>query len=428
MTEPIGGGGLPERPTVGLLSPCGWGNLGDAAIQDVTIAAVRSRWPEARIVAFTSNPGDTRRRHGIAAFPLSGFERPAYSIAERPLPRSAAPIDRALQQLQKIRGFWRAGGVARATSDFVQSETLHWAMARRWLREMDVLIVSGGGQLDDYWGGTWGHPYALWKWTVLARRARTPVLMLSVGMGTLRTALARSFVRGALGRTAYRSFRDQRTRTRVSRLLGLSDAGPVVPDLAFGLESAPSRGGAQPAGIVGISPIAYCDPRVWPRKDAAVYQAYVARLAELLGRLAAAGRRVVLFSTDGPDRVVMQDVWAAAGSPPSAERTCTETVADLFSALARIDVVVASRLHGVILAQLAGCPVVALSYDWKVAQHMDDVGQSAYCLDIDAFDVPGLAAALDGVESRRDELRVSLGRELADRRRRVQRQFDEVLR
>ena len=427
MTAPVRGTGLPERPTIGLLSPCGWGNLGDAAIQEVTIAAVRSRWPEARIVAFTSNPGDTRRRHGIEAHPLSGFERPAYSIAERALPRSAAPIDRVLQRLQGIRGLWRAGGVARAVNDFAQSESLHWTLARRWVRELDLLLVSGGGQLDDYWGGTWGHPYALWKWTALARRARTPVLILSVGMGTLRSALARSFVRGALGRAAYRSFRDARTRTRISELLGLADAGPVVPDLAFGLEPAPLAGSAPPPSV-GISPIAYCDPRVWPRQDAGVYRAYVDRLAALVRRLAGAGRRVVLFSTDGPDRVVMQEVWAAAGSPSSAVLARTETVAELFAALARVDVVVASRLHGVILAQMAGCPVVALSYDWKVAQHMGDIGQSAYCLDIDAFDAASLDAALAAIEARGDQVRASLAREMADRRRRVRRQFEDVLR
>ena len=34
-----------------------------------------------------------------------------------------------------------------------------------------MLVVAGGGQLDEEWGGSWGHPYALMKWAVLARVA-----------------------------------------------------------------------------------------------------------------------------------------------------------------------------------------------------------------------------------------------------------------
>jgi polysaccharide pyruvyl transferase WcaK-like protein len=179
---------------------------------------------------------------------------------------------------------------------------------------------------------------------------------------------------------------------------------------------------------VGISPIAYRDPRVWPRKDAAAYRNYVERLAGFTRHLAAAGRRVVLFSTDGPDRLVMEDVWTSARRPDLVERARTESLSDLFAALAQIDVVIASRLHGVILAQLAGCPVVALSYDWKVAKHMEDIGQSAYCQDIDEFDIPSLSGAVARLERQPDTERTSVEQRLDEFRSRVRRQFEQVLR
>lgn len=415
-------------PTVGLLSPCGWGNLGDAAIQEATIAAIRARWPGARIVAFTLNPEDTRTRHGVPAYPLSGFSRSTYTIVGRSLPRTAEPIDEVLRRLQRVSWIGPLVRVLRGACDFAQSEPLHIALALKWLREIDLLVVSGGGQLDDFWGGTWGHPYALWKWTVLARRTQTPVVMLSVGLGSLRSPLARSFARGALTRTAYRSFRDERTRSGVSRILELEDVGPVVPDLAFGLEPDASRASTVNSGVVGISPIAYLDPRVWPLKDGAAYRRYTGLLGSFVQRLAGAGRRVVLFSTDGPDRVVMDDVWTSAGRPALAERARTETLPDLFTELARVDVVVASRLHGVILAQLAGCPVVALSYDWKVSRHMQEFGQAEYCLEIDAFDVPSLTRAFEKLDTRSVAVRAVVAQRLLDYRSRVRRQFDEVLR
>ena len=311
--------------------------------------------------------------------------------------------------------------------DFLLSEPLHWALALRWLRQLDLLIVSGGGQLDDFWGRTWGHPYVLWKWSFLARRTRTRVVMLSVGLGTLRTRLARAFVRGALSRMTYRSYRDERTRSGVARLVGQAHDGPVAPDLAFGLEPLRRRPPGAKSGVVGISPMAYCDPRVWPVKDGAVYQCYVERLAGFVVRLTDTGRRVVLFSTDTCDRLVMDDVWTAAGRPVLARRANTTTLPALFAELVELDVVLASRLHGVMLAHLAACPVIALSYDWKVAQHMAEMGQTEYCLEIDAFDVPALGVVLERLEERSDAVRATLCQRLGDRRSRVQRQFEETL-
>ena len=47
-------------------------------------------------------------------------------------------------------------------------------LAAWWLQTADLVLASGGGQLDAVWGGTWGQPYALARWAWLARRARVP--------------------------------------------------------------------------------------------------------------------------------------------------------------------------------------------------------------------------------------------------------------
>lgn len=433
MTGPAAGAAWPPRPTIGLLSPCGWGNLGDAAIQDVAIAAVRARWPDGRIVAFTSNPADTRERHGVPAFPLSGHAPPNYSIGGRSLPRTAQPVDAVLARLERVAPLRGSARALRSASDFVHAEPGHLRLARRWLREMALLVVSGGGQIDDYWGGAWGHPYVLWKWSALARSARVPVAVVSVGLGTLRTSLAQRFARGALVRARYRSYRDERTRDGVARLLGADLGGPVVPDLAFGYRPPPPTSGAIAGAdptAVGVGPIAYCDPRVWPRKDPRAYRAYVERLGRVVARLTAEGRPVRFFCTDWGDRPVVEDVWAAAGAPALASRTPTPTLPDLFAAFAGVGTVIASRLHGVLLAHLAGRPVAALSYDWKVARHMEEMQQSAFCLDIEGWDDAALGTALAGLERAwaGGEMRESVARSLAAYRARVDAQFAEVFR
>src|SRR5690349_3645743 len=76
----------PHKPQfdggVALVSPCGWGNFGDAAIVDSVIHAVRTRLPGAPIVALTLNPEDTVARHHVPAFTCSGFSRPNYGVRQ----------------------------------------------------------------------------------------------------------------------------------------------------------------------------------------------------------------------------------------------------------------------------------------------------------------------------------------------------------
>ena len=53
------------------------------------------------------------------------------------------------------------------------------------LRTQDLLIISGGGQLDEEYGGAWRLPFAICKWVLLARLARVPCAMASVGAGMI---------------------------------------------------------------------------------------------------------------------------------------------------------------------------------------------------------------------------------------------------
>ena len=65
---------------IGLLSPCGWGNLGDAAIQQTIIHELKSRYENVLITGITLVPADTIRRHGIDAVPIGAISLPQYGI------------------------------------------------------------------------------------------------------------------------------------------------------------------------------------------------------------------------------------------------------------------------------------------------------------------------------------------------------------
>jgi hypothetical protein len=144
------------------------------------------------------------------------------------------------------------------------------------LTGFDHVVVSGGGQLDEFWGGAFGHPYTLYRFAGAARRAGARLDILSVGTGTLATRLGRRFVRRALEAASYRSFRDARSR-ELAGPAGAAAGDPIVPDLAYGLpvawlEPAPraragsaSRRCATPTPGCGRSRTPRATRTTWPR-------------------------------------------------------------------------------------------------------------------------------------------------------------------
>src|SRR5262245_55533497 len=80
--------GFARDAKIGFIGPCGWGNLGDAAIVDSLIHGIRTRLPRARIVGFTLTPDDTRVRHGVDAYTCAAYSLPHYPSLE---PSNGAP-------------------------------------------------------------------------------------------------------------------------------------------------------------------------------------------------------------------------------------------------------------------------------------------------------------------------------------------------
>lgn len=388
---------------VAFISPSGYGNLGDAAIQDSFIDGVRRcLGEETEIVGITQNPVDTAERHHVRAIPMDtnalrlrrGTPRPGDSVTEIPDARSGLI----------------GGIVSRLT--LALKEVIHWGIAFCEMRGADALVVSGGGQLDDHWGGPWRVPYALWKWSLAARLLRKDVLFLSVGAGTTNSRLTRFFLRSALRRARYASFRDRRTAERV-RTFRLSRSSCIVPDLAFG--HAGRRGTGTPRSgdarrTIAISPIAFLDPVAWPAKDVTAYRANLLRTAALTRLLLDRGYDVVVCTSDTPDLKSAQELIEAVG-PHGADDgrgaltlAGTLTPTTLLESFAAADVAVASRLHGLVLANLAGAPTIALSYDWKVDEHMLTMGLERYTFPIDSFSPEDVAAAVDAMLAERDAL------------------------
>ena len=441
--------GHADTVKIGLLTPYSGGNLGDGAIQDAVIQNILIRYPTAEIWGFTLNPDDTERRHGIRAFPSAGMGLEYYSLVQRSgnvLPSAVKPdstersgkrfsrvAKEAKSLLRKVPRTYGALRAARTMGQSAVAEIKHVALSHRILRDFDALIVSGGGQLNAYWGGAWGQPYVLFKWALISKLTGTRFIFLSVGLGELDTALSRFFVKWALKLASYRSYRDWGS-LELLREMHLGKSDPVLPDLAFSYQPVPKRSatnGGQCGKIVGISPIAYLS-RQWPKSDVSFYDRYIEAMASFADKLISQGYTVLFFTTDTPDRrAVRQIMDRLQRSKTSLENTVMnpfiDTVNDVICSLDTVDFVVASRLHSVILAHLMHKPVLAVSYDRKVTVYMEEMSQTDCCLDIQLASADKLMGCFQKLvrDARAVIDKIDLSLEL--NRERLESAYDEVL-
>ncbi|HKR08180.1 MAG TPA: polysaccharide pyruvyl transferase family protein [Gemmatimonadaceae bacterium] len=366
-----------------MLYPSGAGNLGDEAILQSTFRAIREMWPAAEITAFTLHPAKTATNHGVEAEPLTGVHTRLFGA---PRPDGPIPLRAAAWFARRTRRVPVIGRTARFTSELIAStffETISLWRAQRWLRNADLVVASGGGQLDAVWGGTWGQPYALARWAWLARRNGVPFALLSVGYGGAPRRLSRLLLRYAVSRAAYCSVRDAGSR-ELTMKLGVEAELPIVPDLAFALRPPPAERSRRPGLDVGVSPMTYLRPGSWPIENPDAYRRYVGLWIDLAKRVVARGDRVHLFVSDPGDMDAVRDVWAGLDDR-SREHCSVAQVTSPDSLLAlfrRLDVVISSRLHGVLLAIVATRPVLALSHERKVRAVMNDAGVGSFCLDL----------------------------------------------
>lgn len=382
-------------PRIGVLYPSGWGNLGDEAILQATFAALRNRWPDAALRAFTLHPARTSANHGVEAEPLTGVNRHLFGA---PLGEGPFIVRAARALAGRSRNIPLLGRFTAHASSFVTTlvfEAISLRSAWRWVRTADLVLASGGGQLDAVWGGAWGQPYALARWAWLARRAGVPFALVSVGYGGASTWLSRQFLRYAVGRAAYCSVRDEGSRMMTMRL-GIKRDLPVVPDLAFGLSASAPLPPRRPGHDIGISPMVYLRPGSWPIENLAEYQRIIALWANLVSETVARGDRVHLFVSNPGDMAAVGDIWAKLDEESRAG--CTIAQADSPNALLELfrglDVVIASRLHGVLLAIVAARPVLALSHERKVRAAMHDAGVSDFCADLTTASVDQVTVML----------------------------------
>jgi polysaccharide pyruvyl transferase WcaK-like protein len=433
---------------IGLLDHVGSGNLGDDATQTAVIQNIKTRWPHAQIAGFSMNPSDTRKRHGIPSYairrrtwgfgPIAGDASLGADASEpgKGTVSAGAKLRSALRKHPFLLGVLRLVNLVAIRVPRGLVAELVFLFKSFWiLRSFDLLVISGGGQLLDSWGGPWAFPYTIWKWIFLAKMARLRRVFLNVGAGPLKHPLSIFFVKRALRCADYISFRDEKSQTLIQQI-GFSGKSKVVTDNVYCLEIpryAISGLGRAGNSIVGISPMAYCDPRVYWKKDQRLYDCFIRKLAVFGSALIGSGYRIALFMSDiNFDRQAIEDlknaleteIDVAHRSWVAVERV--DTTETLLSKMSLMDYVVTCRFHGVVFAHLLNKPILALSHHSKVATLMNDIGLSEYCVDMDSFEADSLLNTFRLLVANGESIKGRLAAALARYRGELASQFDDL--
>ena len=417
---------MKRAPTkIALLEHTGGGNLGDDATVDVVIRNIRQRWPDAVIALFSMNPGDTAKRYGIPSYPIKRYTWTlGYKSATTEANRASNFEFRRWLRTTRTPAIRLPRAVLLELAFLVASLRIIWPF--------DFLILSGGGQFTER-SGPWGFPYAILTWFVMAKSARIKCIVLNVGAGPLTQPLSKFFVTRALFAADYVSFRDEQSQA-LARDIGFTGESHVFPDNVYSLEvPSPSIGcsGRRDQPIVGIAPMPYpADPPFNAAEKKAIYEDLIARLAMFSSSLVRRSYSLALFGTDvGADpgpiedlRTILRNRHNIATSPYDP----VKTVHELLSTMSAMDYVVTSRFHGVVFAHLLNKPVLALSPHPKVANLMNALGLSKYCVDIRTFDPNLLADTFASLVRDSDNVKSRMAATLASYKSLLKVQFDDL--
>ena len=417
---------------IGLLHHIGGGNLGDDATQDAVMQNIRRRWPDTVLIGLSVNPDDTEKRHGIPSYAIRRRRWSLGYVSGSPEETVKGKLKRMVGRSRVLFCLLRAiHSVAIRMPKEVLQEIAFLVGSFRIVRSLDLLVINGGGQLTE-WGGPWEFPYTIFKWIALARVANVQRVFLNVGAGPLTQPLSKFFVRSALGLADYESFRDEESKALVRRI-GFVGRSLVSRDSVYGLDTSileVSSGRRGPEhGTVGLAPMPYCDPRAFPEKDQAVYDAFIRRLGLFGSWLISHGYQVELFGSDiGIDPLAMTDLRAELKTEGDVFGGAqgVRSLEELLARMSLMDYVVTCRFHGLVFAHLLNKPVLAISHHPKMTALMNEIGLGRYCVDIRTLDLDVLTETFAAVVKNTDDIKERMAESLRCYRGELSRQFDQL--
>ncbi len=284
-------------------------------------------------------------------------------------------------------------------------EAIHWKDIAALLeasKRADMIILGGGGLLQDYWGikpDTYLRRASMDITTyaslpLLAKIMNIPCMIYAMGLGPLQSDLALEHTRLAFDRSLVATLRDQASLELLEKTGFIKNAQQtiqVTADPVFTLTTSQEdeknvarflykRDIDDHTDLIALS------LRFWDQTSS--LDNWLPRIAEELNRYLAEhenSQLILLPFQSDPNNPYTDDLailkhlyqflsntWRVHLIEQSISPQFAQTL------LQKCDVVVGMRLHSLILAINTGTPVIALPYDPKVASLMKEAGVEEY--------------------------------------------------
>ncbi|HEX6288574.1 MAG TPA: polysaccharide pyruvyl transferase family protein [Herpetosiphonaceae bacterium] len=292
--------------------------------------------------------------------------------------------------------------------------------------DADLVVVIGGGHLYARHAANIAFAW-LWLGIALAVLMGKPLLLLPQSFGPLPGTIQRAMLRWLLSHSALTAAREYRSLQLLAEI-GLRRRVLLLPDLAFAADATPlNRMDTDMPELIRSSegkPLVGLTLMDWQRQNPqfgnqhGYEQAILALMRHLRQHYDA---RVVLFAQcTGPnaahdDRLIARRLVAAAqaqGIDGVALIDAVLSPEQLKAAYARLDLLVATRMHSAIFALSGYVPALAIGYLYKSVGIMELLGLERYALDIDTLTAERLCAAFDALWAERERVRERLVRRI----------------
>ncbi|MFB4165191.1 polysaccharide pyruvyl transferase family protein [Alteribacillus sp. JSM 102045] len=328
---------------VGIIGNYGHNNNGDEAIlsgllhQLTTAGHVQKE----NIVVFSNNPSNTKERHGVASFPL----------------------------------LYKEGSVVKSGLKTIKE-------SRKVMKQLDLLIIGGGGLLMDMYKRD-APLYSVLGLTGKFSGCR--VAVHGVGAGPITTKPGRFFIKKLLQASSSVAVRDEKSK-QLLREIGVQKNVDVIYDPAFSVPVKEPRQRSDRIQKVGITAVPYFSQQYWPTPDPDKYEAYLTGMAASLDQLIPEkGIEVTFFSTKYPEDVqVTKDIAAKMNQQEHIniieDNLPPEEIVNIASSQ---DLVIGTRLHSLILSVNAETPIIGVEYHKKVKDFMSEIKKDKYSVPID---------------------------------------------
>lgn len=296
----------------------GFQNVGDEAILQAIIHALRAEKSDIKITVLSNDPDYTKKTYGVDA------------------------INR-----------WKLGEVFKV------------------IRAADGVISGGGSLLQDKTGMK-SVPYYTGI-MMIAHLLRKPFFVYAQGIGPLDQSLSQKLVRYALSKADFLSVRDQDSYDLLKKI-GLGGDIELVPDPVMGMEYKQGLNQAwlEQEGLAG-KPFITVAIRDWTSPG---FPEFKKKIVEVLDLCASeSGHQVVFLPMHGEHDDVFSREISGAMKNPAFIFPYDASIEEKVTLIGDSSLLIGMRLHALIFAAIANTPMIGISYDPKIDSFINQVDQ-----------------------------------------------------